>query len=349
MGNEEKITQESKNFIIAVIKEYKKMGPEATKINIEIGTTRKIHIDNANKVINVRVIGQREADALNAMQKSIISKMQDSSQAKNEEEEKDPALEWEELLIAHEKQKEKERMFALLDLYDEVEMSKKKKETVKHKDKSLKRTLNNGYKHLKNKVYKLSSKTKEKAEKAREYLSKNGKKVISLIAALALTIGVAYYTIDTTLDGYKTFNEYGSVQAIEQRMEDLLADEFKKSLNNDNLELVLHIIDMGEGDPSMLKIEIIDPNDPNYNMTFVLNDMLEVKNPRYITKMAQNYIKVNECENNKAAGTIAGSLLNKSEELAEENDIIIKDNGAADGTNMDRVPERNTKEGIEER
>lgn len=227
----------------------------------------------------------------------------------------------------------------------------KKVEDNKPKVKKIKRTLTNGYKNVKNKVYKLSNKTKEKVDEVIEYLSKNGKKIASRIAVIALVVGIAGHAIDTTIEGYKTYDEYGSIQDIKVRMEDVLTEEFRKSLNNNNIELELDVIDLGEEEPLMLRVEIIDPNDPDYNKIFILNDMFDIKEPRYIKKVAQNYIRIDgfKKDDSKVSGTITGRLLNKTEKLAEKNDIIIKNNKFTKGENIDRVPERKIKTDIEER
>lgn len=351
MNNEEKITQETKKFIQLVINMYLSMGTE-TKINVELSDERTLS-RVGNKEIYVSVLNQAEADMLNEtmeeysdLRKTEIIK--DDKEEENElkvgneenEQEDDLLYPWEELFDNKRKERQEHDEYTqrALEYFTEAQKETKKVPPKNHKKK---RNLRNTFKKINNKAYKLSEKTKEKAIKAKKYIEKNGKKVGCLIAATALMAGIVY----SDVKGYETYDEYGDGEKIEQRMKDVLTNEFKKSLNNPNIyvnteELI---------DPDNPPTYVITVTDRNSNLERTLCvGLTELNNPNYMRKIVEKYEevkKINEKENGgKISETIrkvkTGKALNKVEKLAGKNDIIIKEGPITGNLNMDRIPER---------
>lgn len=327
MDNKEKRTQESKDFIVGVIKLYKKKGPEEIEINVTVGSTRAARYESGNKVINVRVLSEKEAEVLTKMKESV--RLDVLKQAEIEREKAASRL-------------PPETIEAIQYFSEGYKTEEKAPSNNKNnKFKNIKRNLKKGYKKLKNKTYKLAGKTIEKVEKAGEFLKVNGKKVVSSIAIVALVTGASAHTISSAVEGYNTFEEYGSLTRIENRMNDIITNEYRKALNNNNIESELEVIEPDEEGETRVKVTLTDPNNPNFEMTFMLNDLVEFGNPRYMNQLARQYIKVEDGSDKGLLGkVVAGKALNKAEEVAGENDIIIKDGAITGKPNMDRVPER---------
>ena len=327
MDDKGKITQESKDFIVGVIKLYKKKAPEEIEINITVGNSRTVSYDSGNKVINVRVLSEKEADILTKMKESV--RLDALKQAEIEREKAASRLSPETI--------EAIRYFSEGYKTEEKVQSNNKN----NKFKNIKRNLKKGYKKLKNKTYKLAGKTIEKVEEAGEFLKVNGKKVVSSIAIVALLAGVSAHTISTAVEGHNTFEEYGSLTRIENRMNSIIRNEYRKALNNNNIETELDVIEPEEEGETRVKVTLTDPNDPNFEMTFMLNDFAEIGDPMYMNKIARKYITVNDAGDWGKVGEIAaGVALNKAEDVASKNDIIVKDGAITGKPNMDRVPER---------
>lgn len=363
MENEEKITQQSKDFIVNIIKEYKKLGENA-EIKISIGTTRRKAIDLQNKILYVNVLSQREAEMLMEMKHEVDSQRQTDTHV----DKKDIYdFDWDKIYEDYNKQREWDDLLASLENFEPRE-----KRAKLQKSSSEKVTIKNKARILAGKVYKLAEKTKVKAKKVKEFLEKNGKKAkdffvtngkktkdflvtngkktISYILAIGLSIGVAAYTVDSAMEGYDTFEKYGSVPEIERTMNDVLTNEFKKALNNDNINLDLDIINLDEDGTTEVRIKVTDPNDSRFNMTFNINDIFELGNPSYIRKIANQFIVVDDISVNTGGKitdainkVIAGHALNKTEKLASKNDIVINEDWIGEGKDMDRVPERMAK------
>lgn len=349
MNSEEKITQETKKFIQLVISMYLSMGTE-TKINVELSDERTLS-RVGNKEIYVSVLNQAEADKLNEMKNKIDELNAKSKEDKNEEVskeqenvEEDPLEIWNNLFEA--KAKEEARADLIKEYEENLEYKKQKE--ASHQNNKKKRNLRKIIKILQNKVYKLSEKTKEKAKKAKEYLQKNGKKVGCLIAALALMAGVATHEVYSNIKGYETYKEYESGEQIEQRIDDMLENEFAKSLDRPNIIVDTQKV-IQEDSVDLITVTVKDPNDPNFEMNFSIG-ATELQNPLYITKIVNKYEKVkriNEKGNNKLTEIIdkanLGRALNSVEKEVNENDIAIKKGSITGKPNMDRVPERIVK------
>lgn len=369
MENEEKITQQSKDFIVNIIKEYKKLG-ETAEINISIGTTRRKVIDLQNKILYVNVLSQREADMLMEMKHEVDSQRQTDAHV-NKKDIYD--FDWDKIYEDYNKQREWDELLASLENFE----SREKRAKVQ-KDSKKKVTIKNKARILVKKAYKMAEKTKAKAKKVKKFLEINGKeskdflvtnaqkakdffvhtdcgkKAISYILAIGLSIGVAAYTVDSAMEGCETFEKYGSVSEIENQMKGILTNEFKKSLNNDDIMLDLDIINLDEDGITEVRIKVTDPNDSRFNMTFNINDIFELGNPSYIRKIANQFIVVDDISVNtggKITDAInkarAGHALNKTKKLAEENDIVINNDLIGQGKDLDRVPERMAKESAE--
>ena len=123
MANEERLTQESKDFIVQVIKEYKLLGSEY-KINVRSGTTRDKFIDHENKIINVTVLGEKEASALREMYEKVV------------EQEKDPSDDWRKALEKHKRERKVEEAIEYFNSETEKVHSEDKTSEKKRKFKN---------------------------------------------------------------------------------------------------------------------------------------------------------------------------------------------------------------------
>lgn len=351
MNNEEKITQETKKFMQLVINKYLSMGPE-TKIEVKVGNERTFSLSGDKKIF-VSVLNQAEADRLNeTLEKydllwntEIIKDNKDEENELNvgseeNEQEDDLLYPWEELF----NNKRRERLEHERKIEEAIEyfsQDQNEKPRVPQKNHKKKRNLKNTFRKIHNKAYKLSEKTKEKAIKAKKYLEKNGKKIGCLIAATALMAGIVY----SDVKGYETYDKYGDGEKIEQRMKDVLTNEFKKSLNNPNIYVnTKELID--PDDPPTYVITVTDRNS-NLERTLCVG-LTELNNPNYMRKIVEKYEEVKKINEKEKGGKISetirkvktGKALNKVEKLAGKNDIIIKEGPITGNLNMDRIPER---------
>lgn len=344
MNNEEKITQESKEFIKLVMKMYAEMGQE-TQLNITIGNKRTCNY-TGNQEINISVLNQAEADKLNEMKNKIDELNAKSKEDKNEKNSNEPENVEEDPLEAWKsfyKNNDKETRDELLEEYANYYEYEKRK-TVPQKNHKKKRDLRKTLKKLVNKAYKLSKQTKEKAIKAKKKLEKNGKKAIGLTAALALISGIAAHEVYSDVKGYQTYKEYGSTEKIELSVNETIANEFRKAVDNPNLEITTKEITEKEDLTRTYKIIITDPNNPDFEMSFDVG-AFEWSNPSYITQIVKKYEQIKNINkhHNGITETIsaakAGRALNYVENKAKKNDVIIKE-GITGKLNIDRVQER---------
>lgn len=344
MNNEEIITSEKLDLIVNMIKDYMKDG---TKINIELSNKRKVSCNNNS--INIYLKNKEEVNMLKSKleEKGINIDENNKEKVSNEQKniEEDPLEIWNNLFEA--KAKEEARADLIKEYEENLEYKKQKE--ASHQNNKKKRNLRKIIKILQNKVYKLSEKTKEKAKKAKEYLQKNGKQVGCLIAALALMAGVAAHGVYADIKGYETYKEYESGEQIEQRIDDMLENEFAKSLDRPNIIVDTQKV-IQEDSVDLIIVTVKDPNDPNFEMNFSIG-ATEWQNPAYITKIVSEYEKVkaiNKKDNNKLTEIIdqanLGRALNSVGKAVNENDIVIKKGSITGKPNIDRVPERIVQE-----
>lgn len=204
-----------------------------------------------------------------------------------------------------------------------------------------KRTLKNTVRKVLRKAYKLSKNTKNRIQDIQDFFVKNGKRIVSWTVALGLAIGVAAYEADKAIDGMETYNTYGSIELIKDKMTDIVEDEFKIALDNPEIEVELETI-TPESDFEYTQIVVIDPNNPEDKMYFNVGG-LELGNPRYMRKIAAEYRKVDRIKNkNNIFNKIkAGKAFNKVKDEATDNDIVINE-ALTYGYDMDTVDPRIT-------
>ena len=370
------MTKEEKDFIVLVSKEYINMGSEA-KIEIKIGPIRTKKINYEKNIIYVGVMNQDEADMLEKMvihvNKGIQNKEENIGEAStrpleetnlNEFEMSDEEIEelkrpdepdtsfLDELL-------EKEYLAQLCKKFEEpiAEKSHYKKTETKVTKNNKKRDLKSTFKRLTNKTYRLSKALKEKALKVKEYIKENKKKVIPLIVASGVVASVMAYGVKTLKEGYDTYEVYDSKETIQLRMENIIKNEFIKALNNDDIELELDPIPAHRDEVEKLKITVVDPNDPNFEMSFVVEDSWNVS---YMKRISEYYRDVKNIKENEESGRIKkiidkariGSKLDKTEEKAKEKDLVVKtknEGSIYEKSVIRQIPERESYTGEDER
>lgn len=291
-------------FAKQIMNEYRKLDPDG-EMHIQVGNKRNIIRSISNTSLIVTVLDDEELD--------IIKRMYHAEKGLQRERKKSNKIE---TLVGN--------------LNNSNVTTRDGIENVKRNSKNNNKKSVKKSNSKKKSKFKMSKKTKEKAK---DLLKKTGIKVGIGITSLALAATFAANSAIEMKENVARYDkEFDNIGEVEDKIKDIMTEEIKKALNNDNIEINISRLAAYKEEGEGIKVTVTDSknhiNEKVFKRRNGIDGATNMKS-NLLRTMAENYLDVSSISDENISNkdkSKAIRLLEEVETKASKKDLEIKNN-----------------------
>lgn len=291
-------------FSKQIMNEYRKLDPDG-EMHIQVGNKRNIIRSISNTSLIVTVLDDEELD--------IIKRMYHAEKGLQKERKKSNKIE---TLVGN--------------LNNSNVTTRDGIENVKRNSKNNNKKSVKKSNSKKKSKFKMSKKTKEKAK---DLLKKTGIKVGIGITSLALAATFAANSAIEMKENVARYDkEFDNIGEVEDKIKDIMTEEIKKALNNDNIEINISRLAAYKEEGEGIKVTVTDSknhiNEKVFKRRNGIDGATNMKS-NLLRTMAENYLDVSSISDENISNkdkSKAIRLLEEVETKASKKDLEIKNN-----------------------
>lgn len=291
-------------FAKLIMNEYRKLDPDG-EMHIQVGNKRNIIRSLSNTSLIVTVLDDEELD--------IIKRMYHAEKGLQRERKKSNKIE---TLVGN--------------LNNSNVTTRDGIENVKRNSKNNNKKSVKKSNSKKKSKFKMSKKTKEKAK---DLLKKTGIKVGIGITSLALAATFAANSAIEMKENVARYDkEFDNIGEVEDKIKDIMTEEIKKALNNDNIEINISRLAAYKEEGEGIKVTVTDSknhiNEKIFKRRNGIDGATNMKS-NLLRTMAENYLDVSSISDENISNkdkSKAIRLLEEVETKASKKDLEIKNN-----------------------
>lgn len=291
-------------FSKQIMNEYRKLDPDG-EMHIQVGNKRNIIRSISNTSLIVTVLDDEELD--------IIKRMYHAEKGLQRERKKSNKIE---TLVGN--------------LNNSNVTTRDGIENVKRNSKNNNKKSVKKSNSKKKSKFKMSKKTKEKAK---DLLKKTGIKVGIGITSLALAATFAANSAIEMKENVARYDkEFDNIGEVEDKIKDIMTEEIKKALNNDNIEINISRLAAYKEEGEGIKVTVTDSknhiNEKVFKRRNGIDGATNMKS-NLLRTMAENYLDVSSISDENISNkdkSKAIRLLEEVETKASKKDLEIKNN-----------------------